>query len=143
MIDKIRLIVGKMILIIKAYERWKWMQLAMSIWLFMVAAKFLHGSMSHPVMTEETYGGVIYYIPAEAWSLWIMLAAVLQFVGVWRNIRYMAIIGCLMHFQVFSSFSYFAMDAEIGDLVVYFAGIMFTQMYMLFIAVNVMHEQER
>jgi len=135
--------IAKVAAILRNYERWKWMQLAMSIWLFMVAAKFLHGSMSHPVMTEDTYGGVIYYIPAEVWSIWIMLASVLQFVGVWRDAKYVAIIGCLMHFQVFSSFAYFAMDATIGDLVVYFAGIMFTQMYVLFIAVNVMHEQER
>ena len=135
--------IKKLKYIIKAYDKWKWMQLAISLWLFEVAAKFLHGAMSHPVMTEDTYGDVIYYIPAEAWSLWIMLASVLQFVGVWRDAKYVAIIGCLMHFQVFSSFAYFAMTAAIGDLVVYFAGIMFTQMYMLFIAVNVMHEQER
>lgn len=135
--------ISKIVAILRNYERWKWMQLAVSLWLFEVAAKFLHGSISHPVMTEDTYGGVIYYIPAEAWSLWIMLASVLQFFGVLKNIRYMAIIGCLMHFQVFASFAYFAMAATIGDLVVYFAGIMFTQMYLLFIAVNVMHDQER
>ena len=94
-------------------------------------------------MTEEVYGEVIYYIPAEAWSLWIMLAAVLQFVGIWRDAKYVAIVGCLMHFQVFSSFAYFSLDAVVGDIVVLFAGILFTQMYMLFVAVNVMHEQER
>jgi len=140
---KLKTFIAKLITIIKAYERWEWAQLAISLWLFEVAFAFLWGSMSHPVMTEDTYGGVIYYIPAEAWSIWIMFASVLQFSGVWWNIRYMAIIGSLMHFQVFSSFAYFAMTAVIGDLVVFFAGIMFTQMYVLFLAVNVMHEQER
>ena len=135
--------ISKILAIIKNYERWRWAQLAISLWLFEVAAAFLALSMSHPVMTEEVYGEVIYYIPAEAWSIWIMLAAVLQFVGVWRDAKYVAIVGCLMHFQVFSSFAYFSLDAVVGDIVVLFAGIMFTQMYMLFLAVNVMHEQER
>ncbi len=135
--------IAKIAAILRNYERFRWWQLAMSLWLFEVAFAFLALSMSHPVMTEEVYGEVIYYIPAEAWSLWIMLAAVLQFVGVWRDAKYVAIVGCLMHFQVFSSFAYFSLDAVVGDIVVLFAGIMFTQMYMLFIAVNVMHEQER
>ena len=135
--------IGKFTAMIRNYERWEWMQLAMSIWLFMVAFAFLAMSLSHPVMTEEVYGEVIYYIPAEAWSLWIMLAAVLQFVGILRDAKYVAIVGCLMHFQVFSSFAYFSLDAVVGDIVVLFAGILFTQMYLLFIAVNVMHEQER
>ena len=135
--------IAKLMAICRDYERWRWTQLAVSLWLFEVAFAFLAMSMSHPVMTEDVYGEVIYYIPAEAWSLWIMLAAVLQFVGVWRDSKYVAIVGCLMHFQVFSSFAYFSLDAVVGDIVVLFAGIMFTQMYMLFVAVNVMHDQER
>lgn len=135
--------IGKLKHIIMAYDKWKWMQIAVSLWLFEVALAFFLGSISHPVMTEDVYGSVIYYIPAEAWALWIMLASVLQFCGVWRNIKYMAIIGSLMHFQVFASFAYFSLDAVVGDIVIFFAGIMFTQMYVLFLAVNVMHEQER
>lgn len=133
----------KVINIFRDYKRWRWMQLAMSLWLFEVALAFLVSAISHPVMTEDVYGSVIYYIPAEAWSLWIMAASVLQFFGVLKNIKYMAIIGSLMHFQVFSSFAYFSLDAVVGDIVVMFAGIMFTQMYLLFVAVNVLHDQER
>ena len=129
--------------VIRAYDKWKWAQIAISLWLFEVAFAFLVSSLSHPVMTEEVYGGVIYYIPAEAWSLWIMLASALQFFGVLRDTKYISIIGCLMHFQVFASFAYFSLDAVVGDIVVMFAGIMFTQMYMLFTAVNVVHAQER
>lgn len=128
---------------IKNYNQWRPMQIVVSLWLFEVAFAFLVMSMAHPVMTEEVYGSVIYYIPAEAWSLWIMLASVLQFFGVVKEIKYISIIGCLMHFQVFASFAYFSLDAVVGDIVVLFAGIMFTQMYMLFVAVNVIHEQER
>lgn len=129
--------------VIKSYDKWRWMQIAVSLWLFEVAFAFLLSAISHPVMTEDVYGSVIYYIPAEVWSLWIMLASALQFWGVVKNIKYMAIIGSLMHFQVFASFAYFSLDAVVGDIVVMFAGIMFTQMYMLFVAVNVMHDQER
>ena len=135
--------ISKIVAVLKNYERWKWMQIAVSLWLFEVALAFLLSAISHPVMTEDVYGSVIYYIPAEAWSVWIMLASVLQFFGVLQNIKYMAIIGSLMHFQVFASFAYFSLDAVVGDIVVMFAGIMFTQMYMLFVAVNVIHDQER
>lgn len=77
--------------VIKSYDKWRWMQIAVSLWLFEVAFAFLLSAISHPVMTEDVYGSVIYYIPAEVWSLWIMLASALQFWGVVKNIKYMAI----------------------------------------------------
>lgn len=84
-------------------------------------AFFILATLDHYPMKPEIYGQAVYFLPAEAWSGYLLAVHGLSAVGLWMDRARMVVAGCAGAVLAYVAFAVLARPAEFGDLVVIFS----------------------